>query len=181
MTAFSLGKYTGTLFANSDSMPHRVSLRRNRLPRKAEKALTLCQNPYLLRPALMPLLPPASTLKSPKTLRHALKVIRRLLKLSRHQFFLAHAYAAWSCPIFKSAKEATAFFRSNADGDQSELCLARALFAAKTSNRFRREGVVFIGVFLPTRSLHAWVIEGGEVADPADEIWINYQPATILL
>jgi len=89
-------------------------------------------------------------------------------------------YAAWASPLFASAKEASVFFRTYAAGDQSQLCLARALFSAKTSRRFRAEGVVLIGVFLPARSLHAWVIENGEMADSCDDIWINYQPVATL-
>jgi hypothetical protein len=28
--------------------------------------------------------------------------------------------------------------------------------------------------------LHAWVIEGGSLADPCDDAWINYRPVAAL-
>jgi hypothetical protein len=40
--------------------------------------------------------------------------------------------------------------------------------------------VVVIGVFLPSRAMHAWTIEGNQMADPYDDIWINYQPVAML-
>jgi len=145
-------------------------------PRKIDEALTLCHHPYNLRVA--------GTRQNTETTQQAaacgLKSARRLIELCSTQFLLARMYAACTSPLFASAQEATVFFRTHTAGDQSQLCLARALFAAKTSRRFRGEGVVLIGVFLPARSLHAWVIENGEMADSCDDIWINYQPVATL-
>jgi hypothetical protein len=147
-----------------------------KLPLKTEKVLALCHHPYNLRAFCAG----QNTEITQQAAASGLKFSRLLIKLCGSQFYLARIYAAWASPLFASAREATVFFRTNAAGDQSQLCLARALFAAKTSRRFRGEGVVLIGVFLPARSLHAWVIENGEIADPFDDIWINYRPVATL-
>jgi hypothetical protein len=59
--------------------------------------------------------------------------------------------------------------------------MARCLFAASTSKLFREKGAILIGVFLPTNSLHSWIIEEGKIADPNDNIWINYQPIAMIV
>ena len=41
---------------------------------------------------------------------------------------------------------------------------------------FNEEGVVFIGAFLPSRAMHAWVIEKGIQPDQRDNIWHQYRP-----
>ena len=40
--------------------------------------------------------------------------------------------------------------------------------------------MIFIGVFLPTKLMHAWIIESGELADQFDDIWINFQPVAAI-
>lgn len=35
---------------------------------------------------------------------------------------------------------------------------------------------MFIGAFLPSVQMHAWVIEDGMPADPHDDNWINFAP-----
>jgi len=173
--SYELGSCFGSLRVVTASKACRIAMQPKR-PRKVEEALALCNHPYNLRAV--------GTGQNTETTQQAAgsapKSSRRLIQLCGAQFFLARMYAAWASPLFASAREATVFFRTNAAGDQSQLCLARALFAAKTSRRFRGEGVVLIGVFLPARSLHAWIIESGEIADPFDDIWINYRPVAIL-
>lgn len=173
--SFELGSCSGSLRVMTGSGVCTIAKQPKR-PRKVEKALALCHHPYNLRAVGSGLSTDTPQLAAPTGLLAA----RRLIELCRHQFFFARIYAAWAFPLFASAKEASLFFRTYAAGDQSQLCLARALFMAKTSRRFRAEGVVLIGVFLPARSLHAWVIEDGEMADSCDDIWINYQPVATL-
>ena len=172
---FDLSRWCGSLrMAHSPTdfwMPRHAAQ-----PRKVEAALELCHHPYRMRLGRAG----AANGNIRQVAPQGLKAARRLVKLSRQQFLLAQLYAGWSCPLFESARDAVEFFRECHVGDQSQLCLARALFAAKTSRRFRDEGVVMIGVFLPARALHAWVIEKGELADPWDDIWINYQPVATL-
>jgi hypothetical protein len=146
-----------------------------------ERAAAACENPYLLGIAGRDM-EEASPYRftGPHAVKKGIKLATTLTQLSRQQFLCARLYASWQVPLFPTAREATIFFRENVTGDQSELCLARALFAAKTSQRFREEGVVVIGVFLPSRAMHAWAIEGNQLADPYDDIWINYQPVAKL-
>lgn len=172
---FELGKWSGSLRIVPNSGVSSITSNRGR-PAKVEEALRLCHNPYRL--GLSRAREASSTMD--RVAQKGLKTAQRLVQLSRRNFTLARLYAGASCPLFTNAKEAIEFFREGHVGDQSQLCLARALFAAKTSRRFRDEGVVMIGVFLPARALHAWVIEGGEIADQYDDIWINYQPVAIL-
>lgn len=147
---------------------------------KIEDSLDYCINPYLLSPRSNEATKDSCTSLASENRRLGAKYIKKLIRLSRNQFLLARLYASWRVPLFGSAREATLFFREYAEGDQEELCLPRALFAAKTSRLFAKEGAVVIGVFLPSRAMHAWVIEGDQIADPYDGIWINYQPIVML-
>ena len=38
---------------------------------------------------------------------------------------------------------------------------------------------MFIGAFLPSVQMHAWVIEDGMHADVGDNSWTNYTPVAI--
>ena len=142
---------------------------------KINRASDFCNDPYKFNPVKR------RNLKMSKPIGckghgRAMDIANRVVKNCKHQFFLATISASFRKPLFDSSEDAIAFFRVNVDGDQSSLCLPRALYAAKTSRKFKEEGVVFIGVFLPSRSMHAWVVEGDALADPDDDIWINYRP-----
>lgn len=175
---FQIGGLSGTLF--SFGADHSSARSARALPSKIRNAFQHCSNPYLLSAQF----DHAPTDSSPPTSaddeKLGLEFARRLIRFSRRQFLCARLYASWRVPLFRTAREAILFFRQHAEGDQEELCLARALFAAKTSRRFPADGAVVIGVFLPSRAMHAWVIEGDELADPYDGIWINYQPVAML-
>jgi hypothetical protein len=175
---FQINSLSGTLFSCN---PDRSKDRGARVfTPKIQKALERCESPYLLSaPADETQRAPSPPL-APEAGKRAIHFGDWLMWLSRRQFFCARLYASWRVPLFATAREAILFFRQHAEGDQEELCLARALFAAKTSRRFAEEGAVVIGVFLPSRAMHAWVIEGDEMADPYDGIWINYQPVAML-
>lgn len=175
---FQIGSFSGTLFS---FQPADFRIRSPRgVPSKIQDIADRCANPYLLAPPSgeSPVTPFSPS--SQKTKKLGVKFAGKLIRLSRVQFLCARFYASWRIPLFATAREATLFFRQYARGDQEELCLARALFAAKTSKNFDEHGAVVIGIFLPSRAMHAWVIEGNEVADPYDKIWINYQPLAIL-
>jgi hypothetical protein len=104
-----------------------------------------------------------------------------LTKIIRFNFFLGRVFAKLGYRYFSDSKEAIAFFRKYiCPGQQNDLCLARTLFAAATSKKFKENGVIFIGVFLPSKSMHAWIIEDGAHTDPHDGIWINYQPVAAI-
>lgn len=177
-SSFQLCGLSGTLFAlgERDSRPRPscgVTL-------KIRNALDRCENPYLLSAPADELHQVLSSPLAPKAAERAIRFVDRLIWLSRRQFLCARLYASWRVPLFATAREAILFFRQHAKGDQEVLCLARALFAAKTSRRFAEQGAVVIGVFLPSRAMHAWVIEGDDLSDPYDGIWINYQPVAML-
>ena len=146
-------------------------------PVKLELSLAFCDSPYLLAP-LHQADESADAAFGKRDCRTTLA--SRAIWLCRHQFYLARLWVSFRKPCFDTAAEAIRFFRDHVTGDQSTLCLPRALFAAKTSRRFVADGVLFIGVLLPARSLHAWVIEGGSLADPCDDAWINYRPVAAL-
>jgi hypothetical protein len=146
---------------------------------KIKNAIDFCNEPYTLCASSKRVRQFITGVSRESNSRMA-NVANRLIQLSKQNFFLSRLYASWRRPFFDNAAEAIAFFRHDVSGDQAELCLPRSLFAATTSKKFADSGVILIGVFLPARALHAWVIEGNEVADPFDDIWINYKPIAIL-
>jgi hypothetical protein len=104
-----------------------------------------------------------------------------LTKIIKFNFFLGRVFAKLGYRYFSDSKEAVAFFRKHiCPSQQNDLCLARTLFAAATSKKFKENGVIFIGVFLPSKSMHAWIIENGAHTDLLDGIWINYQPVAAI-
>jgi hypothetical protein len=141
---------------------------------KVENALNLCRNPYLLKYSNR------STLGNTGGVL-ARGVARRLVLLSRFNFWVACRYASLGCPVFASAADAIRHFHFyTAEDDQKVLCLPRSLFAARMSRKFADSGVILIGAFLPSRSLHAWVIEDGIQPDPTDRQWTNFKPVAAL-
>lgn len=84
---------------------------------------------------------------------------------------------------YNSTKLAIATFKKiyPSNLQQRTLCLPRALFAIATSKSFKKKGVGFIGVFLPSRKMHAWIIEDNKNPDPYDDVWICYQPVTAII
>lgn len=148
-----------------------------RLPHKLISALALCDSPYNL--GQPPLHEDAVDTQEAYLPR---RISFRLIKLCAANFFLARVYSGVRRPVFDNAAHAIGFFRSVIPGQQQRnLCLPRALFAAKTSRAFATSGVVFLGTFLPSRLMHAWVIEAGCQPDPRDDIWTQYRPVAALV
>lgn len=147
------------------------------LPDKLVCALASCDSPYkLVQPSVH-----GGTYHGAdvEVLR---RISSRVIKLSAANFFLARLYAGVRRPIFGSAAHAVEFFRSAMPGPQQRgLCLPRALFAAKTSRAFTTSGVIIFGAFLPSRLMHAWVIEAGCQPDARDDIWTQYRPVAALV
>jgi hypothetical protein len=107
--------------------------------------------------------------------------VNLLIKTCKISFFFARILAKFRLPIYDNSTEAIIAFRKIAPLSlQNDLCLPRALYAAITSKKFKEKGVVFIGVFLPSNSMHAWVIEDGVQPDPYDAMWINFQPVAAI-
>lgn len=106
---------------------------------------------------------------------------RILTKLSRHSFQIAFWVSKLVRPRYADAYISTLAYRKLYPGDQQrKLCLPRMLFAASMSKRFKKYGTAFIGIFLPSVQMHAWVIEDNTLADPYDNEWICYNPVAII-
>lgn len=100
---------------------------------------------------------------------------------NKKSFLLSRILAIFRFPVFQDAEQSIQVFRSfKFKEKQNELCLPRALFVSTTSKKFKKSGTMFIGVFLPTTQMHAWVIEDGLQPDKVDDIWICYQPVAVL-
>lgn len=111
-----------------------------------------------------------------------LRLYARILVWAHANFYpLAWALSHLRLNLFDSAVEATdAFCQIIGYKHQKLLCLPRSIFAATTSRQFKQNGAMFIGGFLPTRHMHAWVMENGQNAYRYDFSWINYKPLAVM-
>jgi len=83
--------------------------------------------------------------------------------------------------LYTDAQQASWVFQQITKGKQQKLlCLSRSVFIATTSKRFKEHGTMYIGVFLPSRNMHAWVIEDSLQTDGWDNYWILYQPLIMM-
>ncbi len=134
-------------------------------------------NPYVLKSNL----PSISKRKIDNPDRSFPRILAWIyIKLCNSSFLFVRILSFLYFPIFNNTEEALCYFRSVFPEQQSNLCMPRTLFAATTSKSFSKNGVIFIGVFLPSRSMHAWIIENKKQPDIADDIWICYQPLAML-
>ncbi len=138
---------------------------------KILKLKALCDNPYALKK--IDYTCNNSFDKSINIKRNAVL----LNYLCRLNFFIARKYAGFKWPAFRNSVQAIEYFHSISNElEVDKLCLPRSLFCAQTSQAFKENGAIFIGVFLPTRSMHAWIIENGMQPDRRDNIWHQYRP-----
>ncbi len=170
----ALSQLSGNLLETEFDASHQTSVKN--YPTKLIKALKICKSPYSEK------LPGEGISKLWEEEQSNIKnsILARTISLTRFNFFIARKYASIETPLFNSSSEAALYFRSFNTQKQNELCLSRSLFMAKTSKEFKRNGVIFVGVFMPTRSMHAWVIENEKQADLEDSYWINFQPVAAL-
>jgi len=149
----------------------------NKEPQKFNISLDYCNNPYCLINKQQD----SHTKKFVQQPVLTILYIECLIKMCKYNFGFGRWFSKLGQPIFEDAGEAIRFFRQYKCGDiQNDLCLPRSLFAANTSKKFKDNGVVFIGVFLPSKSMHAWVIEDEIQPDPFDTMWINFQPVAAI-
>lgn len=143
---------------------------------KSQKAMASIINPFTITPT------PKSCIASIEIQRWVKAYAYALVWLYRHFYFGLYLASHLRFNKFENSVIATDIFcRILKAENQDLLCLPRSIFAATTSKRFKNEGAMFIGVFLPSRQMHAWVIEDQCNSWRDDAIWINYTPVSILL
>lgn len=171
---FKLDSLSGSLMSfNSDSVKTSNSI----FPDKLLKALSECNNPYLLDSKIYEI---THSIDSKSNFNK--KSITIIKQITRMSFWLGYKTAPIICSKkFENTKIAIDFFRIKTQIKSEDiLCLPRSIFAAASSKTFEKNGVIFIGVFLPSNSMHAWIIEDGVQPDPWDTIWTNFQPVAAI-
>lgn len=144
------------------------------LSTEAVKRLSPVENPFLTKQAYEP-----ETIVKPS--KFAIFYARMLVFLCRHAYVVAHLFSYLRLGLFPNAICAADAFRiATKEEKQNLLCLPRSIFIATTSRRFRSCGAMFIGVFLPSQNMHAWVIEDNVVADRYDKYWTLYTPLLMM-
>ncbi len=134
-------------------------------------------NPFLLQPALYESLQPMSH-------KRMLTIYAKFLTwLCRHCYPIAYWVSRLvSLNAFADSQQAILCYRHiyPSSEKQRRLCLPRAIFAATTSRKFKQQGAMFIGAFLPSTQMHAWIIEDNQQPDLWDDDWICYKPVYML-
>ncbi len=169
---YFLDSFTGSLLVK-DHVP--VTLQKSKSPvPKVIKALDYSDNPYSLNAI-------SSCQEKVNDNKFIQFYANALTHACKYAFFLGLNTTRLVRPYYESTYDAILAYRALYPGKmQKDLCLPRTLFAASLSKTFKDSGVIFIGVFLPSRSMHAWIIENQTQPDPNDQIWTNYQPVAAL-
>lgn len=144
------------------------------LSTEAAKRLSPVENPFLTKQA-------NKSEPAVKPSKFSIFYARMLVFLCRHAYVLAHLFSYLRLGLFPNAVCAADAFRIATKGEkQNLLCLPRSIFIATTSRCFKSCGAMFIGVFLPSHNMHAWVIEDNVVADQYDTYWTLYTPLLMM-
>ena len=142
-------------------------------PQKLLDALKFCDYPFFLQKYDM-----SEYRQLNKRTIITAKIISEISKVS---FYFSYKINYLISPVYPDSKKGIETFRQLYDGiQQDEMCLPKSIFAASRSKEFKKKGVIFIGVFLPSKSMHAWIIENGIQPDVNDNIWINFKPVAAL-
>lgn len=172
---FFFEKITGTLLIKEYNENNIADKKTTGIPKKIIDTIHLNNSPYLLK---------KNMLAHPINTNSFLVLIifgRCLTYLTKVGFLLGTLFIHFGLRRFETSRDAINFYRKYIKPkNQNELCLSRAFFAAATSKRFKKGGVILIGIFLPSKSMHAWIIEDGALADSHDYIWLNYQPVAAM-
>ena len=144
---------------------------------KVEQALNTIKNPFLdntLRNSNMH--------QNSKQYPWPLRIYAKLLVFSyNHFFFLLYLLSHLRMGVFENSIVASDYFMTVYPGhQQSRLCLPRSIFAATTSKRFSKHGCMFIGAFLPSTTMHSWIVEDGKTSYRYDHYWIHYTPIAVM-
>jgi hypothetical protein len=149
-----------------------------KIPRKVSMAIEYCNQPYLCNVNNEIVVSQDNF----QLFAELNKMHNRLLKISNKRFYITRLYSSLRNLIFENTNEAITYINSLPPQVEfkHKLCLQRAFLAAKISKSFTKDGVIFIGAFLPTGDMHAWIIENGKQPDFDDRGWINYRPLLAL-
>lgn len=141
---------------------------------KAERALDCVLNPFKTKEC-------KKASKAVSTTKLLSVYVRLLIWL--HRYFYPGIWLASKLrlEIFEDGVDAADVFCEIHPYDQRVLCLPRSVFVATTSKQFKKSGALFIGVFLPSRHMHAWVIENDINVYRHDHIWTNFTPVSIMI
>lgn len=144
------------------------------IPIKVSDALRYCDQPYLCKTNKKIKINDGN-LKLKDSLN---KMHQRIITIGNKRFYLIRLYSFFKNILFTNTCEAIAGINNLPSHivQKHQLCLPRAFLAAKISKSFYDHGVIFIGAFLPTGDMHAWIIENGKQPDIDDVGWINYRP-----
>jgi hypothetical protein len=170
--AWFLNPLTGALHQANAGDVHKFQTKQ--LPTKVLQALEYCDTPFSLAP---PDINQRHALRPHQT-QTLKKIYDRVLSIRQINYWLVKQYASLHRPIFEDSLQAFHALKELNISVQTDYkgCLNRTLAVAKTSVRFKKSGVLFIGADLPLNNLHAWIIEENYQADPWDRDWINYMP-----
>ena len=169
-SVWSISPYTGSLLK---SKPVEVEKKTN-IPKKVSQAIAYCKEPYLCKVN--------TKINVDNSNEEIFKVLNRkhnrLLKISNNRFYMTRLYSSIKNFIFENTDEAITYINNLPPQVEfkHQLCLQRAFLSSKISSSFIDNGVIFIGAFLPTGDMHAWIIEDGKQPDYDDRGWVNYRP-----
>lgn len=172
---YKFSPYTGLLFSRKFSQNNLVN-KFNNYPDNLKCKITfeIIKNPFLIQKKEI-----AIRLENKRWIKLYAKLC---VWMYRHFYFGLFILSHLRLNVFESSLDATnEFCRIIGEEQQRNLCLPRSIFGATTSKRFKKEGVLFIGVFPPSRQLHAWIIEGNYSGWNHDYLWINYTPISIMI
>lgn len=143
--------------------------------KKAKKLFHIVQNPFLTKKWEQDIFKPV---KISKSVQRYAEFLIWLNKYFHMGLFLAK-YLRLN--IFENAQIAAKVFCKCHPRDQKILCLPRSIFIATTSKNFKKNGAMFIGIFLPSKHMHAWIIEDEQNPCRFDTIWTNFTPMVMMI
>ena len=146
-------------------------------PAKLKKAIDIISNPFLVHHFEVDINTNLLNHKNTKWLILYAKFLIYLQKLFPSLLFF---FSKFRLKVFDNSDIAIEFFRQVHPNNQKVLCLPRSIFAATTSKNFKEKGVLIIGIFHPSKHLHAWIIEDDHNPCSFDNIWTNYSPLTVI-
>lgn len=143
---------------------------------KLHKKISLVLNPFKVAQT------PQINQKNHKDSKLIILYAKTLLWCYNHFYFGLFLLSHLRLKIYDNAADASdSFCRIVGYKNQKVLCLPRSIFSATTSKKFSKHGCLFIGAFLPSRHMHAWVIEENYNSWRYDMQWINYIPISVMI